>query len=51
MARMGKVDIRGLRKFQGEVEKLSKNADDFAQLCAKELAARGYYAWLSKEHP
>lgn len=40
MARMGKVDIRGLHKSQREVEKLSKNADDFAQSCAKELAAR-----------
>lgn len=40
MGKMGKFDVKGLNDFQKELEDLDKNADAFAQECAKELAAR-----------
>ena len=39
MAKFGKIDIRGLKAFQDELNKL-QNPDEFMQECAKELAAR-----------
>lgn len=39
MAKMGKVDIQGLKDFQKQLEKL-QDPDAFVEACAKELAAR-----------
>lgn len=40
MARMGNFKVDGLKELQKELNKLDKNVDEFAQACAKELAAR-----------
>lgn len=41
MARMGKFDVRGLKEFQGKLEKINQpEVDAFLESCAKELAAR-----------
>lgn len=39
MGRCGSLDIRGLKKFQEQLNKL-QDPDAFAEACAKELAAR-----------
>lgn len=39
MGRLGSFDIRGLKEFQQELNKL-QNPDEFVESCAKELAAR-----------
>ena len=39
MGRMGRFDCKGLKDFQQQLGKL-QNPDDFAESCAKELAAR-----------
>lgn len=39
MGKMGKFDMRGLKEFQKQLEKL-QNPDAFVESCAKELAAR-----------
>ncbi len=38
MAKMGKVNIKGLKEFQKELEKL-QDPDEFLEQCAKELAS------------
>ena len=40
MAKMGKVDLKGLKEFQDQLEKQQKEADAFLEGCARELAAR-----------
>lgn len=40
MAKMGKVDLKGLKEFQEKLEKQQKEADAFLEGCARELAAR-----------
>jgi hypothetical protein len=39
MSKLGKVDMRELKKFSEELNKL-QNPDEFVEACAKELAAR-----------
>ena len=39
MGRMGNMDIRGLQRFQRQLQQL-QNPDVFVESCAKELAAR-----------
>lgn len=39
MGKMGKADVKGLREFQKQLQKL-QDPDEFLQSCAKELAAR-----------
>lgn len=39
MGKMGKVDIKGLKDFQQQLEKL-QDPDAFVEACVKELAAR-----------
>jgi len=39
MAKMGRFDVRGLKEFQKQLEKL-QDPDAFVESCAKELAAR-----------
>lgn len=39
MGKFGKMDIRGLKEFQGQLNKL-QDPDVFVEMCAKELAAR-----------
>lgn len=41
MAKMGKFDIRGLKEFQKQLQKLQK-PDEFVEAFAKELAQRLY---------
>lgn len=40
MGKNGKVDCRGMEGFQKDLEKLEKQRQQFAEACAKELAAR-----------
>lgn len=39
MSKFARVDMKGLKDFQNELNKL-QNPDDFVESCAKELAAR-----------
>lgn len=39
MGKMGKVDMKGLKEFQQQLEKL-QDSDAFVEACVKELAAR-----------
>lgn len=40
MAGMGSFDLSGLEELRDQLEKLQKSQDQFAEECAKELAAR-----------
>lgn len=39
MGKMGKFDVKGLKDFQQQLQRL-QNPDVFVEACAKELAAR-----------
>lgn len=40
MGKMGKIDCKGMKDLQKQLEKLKDTHDDFVEQCAKELAAR-----------
>ena len=40
MASMGSFKVDGLKEFQKELSRLEKNSNQFAEACARELAAR-----------